>query len=702
MKERFGLIVGMFLMLCTLTTAQGVIVIDHKTQRYIGETTSLDRSKFVNGHILFNNSDAEFEAFKEEYNLPVNFIGGRQFWNPFGKVKDGVIPNINKKYNGMREVSPYLVATGTASQLMYDDNVDYSIEDVSDLSKQAADYVAKSYRDDWDLVPKYIEPFNEPMVHAIDYYPEGRENPPKYLNDKLDVVITNICNYHKDLGQAIHALPELANMKVVGFGSAYPELENNGFSLWDTRFRKFIDIAGADLDVLSLHLYDGSGINNSGGRRSGSNSEAIIDMIETYSFIKFQKVIPIAITEYGRLVPNQPNWKAGNGQSNYEPVENSQAVRSQIHMVMNFMEREDHLELSIPFNVNTRNPNGQYSKSSIWVKNAQGIAELTNRKYFYEMWKDLKGERVRINSSNVDIQTQAFVNDHELYVMLNNLNDEPQTLDLHLFDAQGLQSVAVKNLKIHLDQEPTLAKTTSDTAPEKITLEYGETVVLTYKFDTPVSFDNTIRSNKYYSATYLQTISADEITSFSFDDVVAGIGLATLRLSVGRAHGKSLKPVITINGQSVDISSDVIRGYDQNSRKQFFGTLEIPFNIDLLKEGSNIVEVKFADGGGHISSVVLQVQNAEKPLDELPDLILESNIPGGQGMNVYPNPIDVGDEVYLGFEAEDVSYSVLTLNGKLISEGKGNLVQTEGLKPGIYLVRATLDFDTLMSKLVVK
>ena len=43
------------------------------------------------------------------------------------------------------------------------------------------------------------------------------------------------------------------------------------------------------------------------------------------------------------------------------------------------------------------------------------------------MLKDIKGDRVRINSSNVDVQAQAFVNENQLIVLLNNLNDNAQT-----------------------------------------------------------------------------------------------------------------------------------------------------------------------------------------------------------------------------------------------------------------------------------
>ncbi|MFY0607651.1 MAG: T9SS type A sorting domain-containing protein [Cyclobacteriaceae bacterium] len=697
---KFKLLLSCCLVLAVFSEleAQGVITIDHKTKRYLGEVSTLDRSKYVNGHFLFNATDAEFEAFKTQYNIEQDFIGGRQFWNPFGKVKNGVIPNINKKYSGVREVSPSLVATGTASHLMYDDNLDYSVEDVTAFSLAAAEYVAHSYRDDWTLVPKYIEPFNEPMVHAIDYYPEGRNG--QYITSKLDEVITKICVYHRDLGQAIHAVPELENMRVLGFASAYPELENNNFDLWNTRWKKFIDIAGEDLDGFSVHLYDGSGINNSGGRRSGSNSEAILDMIETYSFIKLGEVKPIAVTEYGRLVPNQPGWQAGNGTSNYEPVENSQAVRSQLHFSMNFMERGDNLDLSIPFNVNTRNSNSQYTKSSIWVNNTQGKAELTNRRFFYEMWKDLKGERVRINSTNIDIQTQAFVDDTKLYIMLNNLNDELQTVDLNLFDEEGLTGVDIKSLKIFLDKEPELTKTTLTEAPKEIQLEYGETAILTYSFDAPIEFENTIRRTKYYSTSYLQPISKDVGSTFSFDGVVVGSGEATLRLSVGRSHGMSLSPSVSVNGMAINLEGDVIRGYNQENRKQFFGTLEIPFDIDLLKDGVNEVTISFPDNGGYVSSVILSVELSEKPLNKLPDVILKEE--SSKSLMIYPNPIRSGERLNLNIQGADLNFKIFAIDGSLILNGQGNSVKTSEMNPGVYLIQVVKNGVIRTTKLIVE
>jgi len=60
------------------------------------------------------------------------------------------------------------------------------------------------------------------MVRAVNHYPEGRETPRRYVRAKTDAVITKICEYHRDLGRSIHAVPELSRMKVMGFASAFP------------------------------------------------------------------------------------------------------------------------------------------------------------------------------------------------------------------------------------------------------------------------------------------------------------------------------------------------------------------------------------------------------------------------------------------------------------------------------------------------
>ncbi|MBD0401525.1 hypothetical protein [Flammeovirga sp. EKP202] len=596
-------IVGMSL-LSTTGYAQNTITVNPTIQCYLGETTSeLDRGKYMQAHIWFGEKeDQDFEAFKNEYNISSEYKGSRRFWSPLSTVKNWKRPKVKNKFNGERKVQPYSVITGRATNFFYDRSVDYSEADVAEYSKDLAAYIAERFKKDWVEMPSIYEPYNEPMVHAKDLYPG------KGKKDKSDKAIIKISESLRDIGQAIHAVPELKNMKVAGYASAWPAFEVGDFNVWDTRYRTFIDIAGKDMDILSVHLYDGKGLNNSGGRRSGSNAEAILDLIEAYSYISLGEVKPIAITEYGRLVDDQPGWTAKNGKSNYHPIENSQAVRSQMHLAMGFMERGDNIVCAIPFSTGKQSPTKKFAKAGLWTKGENGGWELTSRKYFFEVLKDVKGNRVHIGSDNVDIQTQAFVDGKQLYVILNNLNEETQTLNLAIDELKGLKKVETKRIKTYVNQLPELIKETSKKAPSTIDIAYGETIILTYNFSKSLPTKKKEYSTKYYASEYLKPIKANEASTFKFQNVLADAkGSAVLRLGVGRDHGKSLQPVVTVNGQKVTLPEDVIRGYDQHNRGKFFGLLEIPVPAEYLKSGENEVSITFPDSNGRISSAVLKV-----------------------------------------------------------------------------------------------
>ncbi len=597
---------------------EATITINPQTQLFLGDVSQLDREKFVNTHSLFPEADPEFEAFKRDYNLNPDYIGSRRFSYPVGKIKNGKIPTkIEQKYSGVRDVSKY-IATGTEGAIFHSKSADYSKENISPYIKDMATYIAGSFKSEWDLVPMYLEPTNEPMIHLRKYI-NGATG--KDVQARVESLATYICEYHREIGRAVHATPELKNMQVMGFGSAFPEFETNNFELWNQRFKQFIDVAGEDIDIISFHLYDGSGDNNKSGRRSGSNSEAIMDILQTYSNIRLGKVLPLAITEYGRLVPNQPEWEAATGAvgndlggkkvttklSNYNSVTNSQAVRSQLHFVMSFMNRENEIVLTAPFTIGKAPQSALYSKSSLWVEQENGSYEYSNRILFFEMLKDLKGNRCDITSNNIDIQTLAFADSDKIYVMLNNINPEPQTVTLDMLNTKGLKSVDIKSLKIFVDKDPEFVQTSGD-APKTIEMDYGQTVVLTYNYDKEITFKDKITRKKFFSKDYLQPIKGGDEVSFAIENVESGTGRATLRLGVNREHELNEIPAeLRINGSLVEIKGDVVKGYDQSSRKQFFGTLEIPIDIKLITSGTNIVDVKYNEDGGFVTTAILQL-----------------------------------------------------------------------------------------------
>ncbi|WP_175609898.1 T9SS type A sorting domain-containing protein [Zobellia uliginosa] len=704
--------------LCLMFTSlysQGEVTIDHKTKRVVNGESFFKRKKYFNIHQLTDPDDPDFKKFKTTYGMADSYRGGRLLDSPMKKGRNGNFPAVNKRFTGVRSVEDRF-ASGFPNDFFYDGEADYSKVDMTDYIDRLTNYIRDYYRYEEEQVPKYIEPLNEPMVHAVDFYPEGRATPKKYLSEKINIINTRVSEFHRELGKKIHATPELANMKVAGYASAFPMFESNDFRLWTNRYKRFIDIAGKDVDVFSLHLYDGVGVNNSGGRRSGSNVEAILDMVETYSKLKLNTVKPIAVTEYGRLVADRPGWP-GDGVSNYDPVENSQALRSQMHMAMSFIERGGDIVYSIPFTMAKTPPTAKYSKSGLWnrVSRNPDVWEYTPRVKFFEIWKNVRGKRVQINSSNIDVQAQAFVNKKKLYVVLNNLNDETQTVDLNLLNKSGLQGVAIKRLKVFLDRPAEITQHSQDTAPKKVSLEYGESVVLTYTFDTEIALNNTITSKKYYADSYLKAIEANKKLVFNFKNVTAKTGVATIRVSIGRAHAKNRRPKIYVNHRQVDYSGDVVRGYDQGTRSSFFGTLEIPVAMDRLKsDGKNVrVEVEFPDQGGHVSSVVLQVENytdarntAAMGMGEADGLLSDEN----DKVRVYPNPVNENSLIRVEVKTEtkdpSVQISMRDMSGKLVyreSFDKGPIqIPTAKFREGIYFMNIASEGTTVSKKIIIE
>lgn len=572
------------------------VSIDLATQRYVGEVSEIDRDKYFTFH-SGAVGDSQITAFRNEYD--VDF--GRQFWGPLPYAKNqtgqvGVYPNVTPSTDqSVRPVSQMVQTGHPRDALRYDTDV-----------QAAADWVTTYYTTVVNDVPEFFEPMNEPFVHAGD---SEFASAPSTAAMRL-----KMAELYAAIGQAVDETPALANMNVVGYASAWPSMELWDFGHWDTRMKMFMDVAGEYMDAFSVHLYDGVNVTGQNNRRSGSNSEAILDLIETYSYAKWGEVKPHALTEYG-----------GNEQGygdEYSDIKSAQSLRTINHLLFNFLEREDDVLVSIPFITDKSEwflqpgscePYG----GALWkpadghTSNCSGTFEYTWRVHFYDLWKDVKGERAVIETSDPDVQAQVFVDGSTAYVAVNNLADNTQTLDLEILSGMpGLQSVEIREMEVPVSGTPSYTETTQATAPDSVTLDTGGTAVLVYEFDSPIDFSQTVRSEKYYTDQHLQSISANQPITFDFAGVqTASEGDATLRMSIGRNHDRSKVPELTVNGTSVEVPSDW-KGYDQANRDSFFGMIEIPVPIELL-EASNTVSVTFPDSGGRVSSVILAVEAIE-------------------------------------------------------------------------------------------
>ncbi len=618
MKKHTLLLVS--LVLYSLTTqAQSTVNIDIEEQRFLDNVSYLERDKYFVIHDKSFN-DADINSFIEQYDV----TQGRRFFGPFtfARQQTGVVGDYPSYTPGtddsqIRAVSKFVATTQPNNVLRY--NLD---------REAAADWAVEYWLDEVndENRAEFWEPMNEPFIHSDD---------DEFTVDQPDqqLVRVRMAEWFATLGKRVKETPQLANMKMVGYSSAWPSMERFDFGHWEDRMKMFIDIAGEYMDAISVHTYDGVNIAGQDNRRSGSNSEAILDLIDTYTVEKFGTPKKIAITEYGIIEKGYPEG--------YNEPESAISIRGINSMLFNFMERQDNMAFTVPFITGKANfyyrdgvrttpyvpalfrplnqlPTDPYTPSN-WVP--------SYKENFYKLWSGVKGNRTFIQSEDVDVQVQSFLDGNELYLAFNNLDNENKTVALNMLSGlTDITTVETRSLKVFNIEQPSYTITSATSLPSTISLDDGETVVLKVTYTSAPNFTKSIVRKKYYGTVTSTTVNPDRAptfrinanvaNTFEFADVDLGTGqegVATLRLGVGRVNNEvstNLPNEILVNGTPVTIPTDW-KGYDQANRIGFFGVIEIPVDIALLDQGTNNVSVTFDETGGRISSLILSVEKRE-------------------------------------------------------------------------------------------
>ena len=665
--------------------AYSKVVVKPAVKRYLGDTSALDRGKYFNLHSTGGN-DVEYNFFAD-YNA-INH--GRGFWGPAavavqqeGQV--GVYPSPKSGPSDIRAVSRYI---GTEHPYnIYQEGINATI---------LSDWVVEYYKDyvGVNLRPEFYEPMNEPFVHARDYYDEPDWDPVAEARVKLEMA-----QVFREIGSKIHATPELANMKVIGYAAAFPSFEKDDFSIWNQNMKMFMDEAGADMDAFSTHIYDGVNQIGQDTKRSGSNMEAVLDLIESYSFHKWGAIKPHVISEFGGI--------AG---STYSDINNVQSIRSQNAMLFGLLERQDVTELTIPFTTGkstwhiTEANNYKPYKAVLFKPVPFGVPldqvtrwEYTDRIYFYELWKNVSGDRIELNPTHPDIQVQGFRDGNKLYVALNNLDDFDRSISLQLQSVTGatLNDVRIKSLIINPNEEAQFTDQTTTVLPESYNLKANETVVLEYTYSTDFNYENAIISKRHYNnESTVQPITANSSMTYTFSNIpTSSIATATLRMSIGRKHDRSKSPIVLINGQTLSVPTNW-KGYDQANRDDFFGMIEINVPAESV-QASNTVSLTFPDSGGHLSSLVLITQTYDQNVLSTEKV---TNTIADNKLILYPNPTN--GFVYLDQKYTGKVLRLFTLSGKEIFNTiyDGTTLDVTHLSSGLYLVRS----EGLYAKLLIE
>ncbi|MDG1822443.1 MAG: T9SS type A sorting domain-containing protein [Flavobacteriaceae bacterium] len=669
----------------TPSLAQNVGVYAYpKIKRYLGDTSTLDREVYFTLHST--GADDVEAAFYNDYNASAS---GRGFWGPAsfalnitGEV--GIYPDSKTWVSGVKEVTRY-ISTEHPNKI-YKEGIDPEI---------AANWVVEYFNNHVGtyLRPEFFEPMNEPFVHARDFYSEADWNVAAEARVKLEMA-----QLFKAIGMKMDATPELANIKVIGYASAWPSFEKNDFSVWNENMKMFMDEAGDHMDAFSTHLYDGVNQVGQDTKRSGSNLEAVLDLIETYSFSKWNEVKPHVISEYGGIVG-----------STYSDESNVQSIRSQNAMLFGLLERQNRIEMSIPFTTGkstwhiSASNNYMPYKAALYKPIPLGVPldqvtgwEYTDRIYFYDLWRNVSGDRFLIRSNNPDVQVQGFRDGTKLYVALNNLDGVAKTVNLNIDTANipNFLEVRIKSLVVNNNERAQFSDQTTTTIPSSYSLAPNETVVLEYTYESAFEFGIGLVSKTHYNGTNVQPIFANSPMNYNFTNVLSndsGGGFASLRMSIGRKHDRSKSPIVHINGNVLTVPTNW-KGYNQANRDDFFGMIEINAPITLL-QSANTVSITFPDTGGHVSSVVLvretydtNILSTEKTMSKTTlDIPL-----------LYPNPSK--GVVYFKNVSLGNKIQIFDLTGQELYRANynGASINLQHLETGVYIVQASNRFMKLV------
>ncbi|WP_109831798.1 T9SS type A sorting domain-containing protein [Reichenbachiella versicolor] len=536
--------------------------------------------------------------------------------------------------------------------------------------------------------PNFVEIVNEPLWDLVTVPTSKGETPHS---------LTKAFEFHSNVAKEVRKYN--ADVQIGGYCAAFPDFDKDNFQRWHDRDKHFMDVAGADMDFFTIHLYDFPTFNKKAKYRKGSNMEATLDMMEQYSWMKFDKVKPIMISEYNAQTHdyNKQGW------SGYRDW---LKMKSTISMMMQFMEHANNINYAMPFfmlkaewqyNADA-GPTSVHGARMLRRENEptsySGDFVYTEVIKLYDLLMDINGTRVDSYSNNQDIMVDTYVEGDKAYVMINNLDFVKHEIDLSLSGIDiSATDIEVRHLHLNGTSDrsmPVLDIDKYSELPTDLTIDPESTYVIVLTYPSDITIDEQLDETKYYAETYLQTIEANSTIAFDVNDVsLSDHGEAVLRLGVGRDHGLSLSPTIKVNDTEITLPSN-FRGGDQADRDNFFGVLEIPFSYDLLKK-DNKVEVTFSDNGGHVSTAILQVSNFSTDLgnrDVATDVSSLEFEPSD--IVIYPNPTKNHFIVEVKNSSQPFQVKVYSMGGKLMHHYSDahNLQKfdTDTLSTGAYLV----------------
>ncbi len=455
--------------------------------------------------------------------------------------------------------------------------------------------------------PKYYEPVNEP-----DW---------RYWKDE------RFAKHHLDIKHHVEALG--LDVMVGGPCFSVSNFYNKEYQSLKS-VTNFMDMTEHKLDFYSFHSYDyfkWSSENKrfEGAMNSGSALEGVMDAIASYSHNKFGKQFKYVASEHGgyhmkdencEKVEELQKGKPVAKQSFKEEMDRRKASNFLMHSgamsnTFTYMNIPHIVLKTVPFILlETAKWDTKYY-SALLVKdgfNKQSTTWIESPLiYFYEYFKDVKGDRVRSWCNSTDIQHHAFRDGNTLILLYHNQSNKDGVIDLQLKEFGGDAKDATirrvgrdKELKIFYNE--TKCKDLSN-----ITISGQESVAIFVKMKGDAAIKKSLDEKIFYATEQgvqfkgARTFTLNLPANQKFED-------AFLHIGINRKNCET-------DGISIKINGKIFNSKTEHAAERFTTdngyttTRVVRIPTELLKT-TNSVEVCFADGeSGGVGAVTLRGLN---------------------------------------------------------------------------------------------
>lgn len=435
----------------------------------------------------------------------------------------------------------------------------------------------------------------------------------------------HLAKYHTVTRDAVHRM--VPGVRVGGPCLAVAYYYGNQYDNF-RGLRDFIDNTQCGLDFYSFHVYDFLGRKDAdiigetensddfpGRITSGLPLESVLDLIQNHTVNHYSKKVDIVISETGgygadkRIEVEAKKRIPGEGfdwEMKKRSIDDFNMVSSLIGHTLTYMDHPETVKKAVPFILLQAMAWDPTYYATLYVpRNFQDKNDwvATKKIHFYQMFRDLQGRRVTASCPDPDVQTRAFVDGNTVFVVMNNLSNQPKNIRLEIPTAAKMM---VRRYGRNSDLTPYLTEE-MQTPVNSLALKPRETVLLRAEFVKPVVQARILNEIACYGdklATKLKDKDKAEITVKV--PHLDKVDHAWLRVGISRPEEGSPEVNIVLNGKPLVVPLEQCADRLTEKDKDYASCKLVRLDRAQLQD-VNTINVSFPDGKpGAVGAVVIR------------------------------------------------------------------------------------------------